>query len=673
MRLVLKQRTFFGFLIFTTLLALFLGSSRQIQAFPGAGHDDRLFINQTISLVQGNWLGSYNQFSLMKGPFYPFFLAINYFFGLPLLISQQIIYCLSGVALIYALSYFCRNRFVLLLIYTLYIFHPTPFVINRVIREGIYASLTTFVIAGAVLVTANLAGRVKYPKVAISHACFFGLSLACFWLTREEGIWLLPSVGLLIILGLVHQVCQSRDLKILFKRSHTLILGILIAGICVMGVAFTNYAYYGVFLGRSELLSTDFKAAFGALTRVKTAKFDVYSPVPLKARQQLYSKSVKFRSLQPYLEDPVFIRDWSQQSCRFYTSTCGDYGGGWFVWALRDAVAKAGYADKAPNALKFYRDLATEVNGLCDSKQLECLPPRTGTMPPLRLETLRALPDAMNKGIKLSLGLSGLNLQDPQLSVGDTDGLMLFTKWTRVPTNPTTQSVQCQFNRLEVLGWFNRVDGQISLAELAEGKTNYGEFFSKTSLPSPDIVQAFKNPLLSQSRFKLDVCCKTCKIALKDKENRILKELSLLQGTTHEEAPWGAYYLDSVKQILPGPNDPKLPEPNILKLGILNWINVTFYQHLMYYINILALSLWCLRFFLTILRFLPWTIIYGIATSIILAIIIRIAILSLIDMTSFPALNFHYLMPAVTLVPIFTILVFTDCVLLYRKRLSLRS
>ncbi|HIK17033.1 MAG TPA: hypothetical protein IGS53_17340 [Leptolyngbyaceae cyanobacterium M33_DOE_097] len=670
---LLGRKSFYPLLGFITLLVLFLGSSRQIQAFTGAGHDDRLFVNHAISLVQGNWLGSYSQFTLIKGPFYPFFLAINYVLGLPLLLSQQAFYCLSGLALIYALSYFCRDRLVLLLIYTLYVFHPIPFGINRVIREGIYASLTTFVIAGSILMMANLMGKVPQAKVAVTHACLFGISLGCFWLTREEGIWLLPSIGLLISLGLVNQFRQSRDLKVLIKQSRPLILGLLITVMCVVGVAFTNYTHYGVFLARSELVSTEFKAAYGALTRVKSKSWDAYIPVPREVRQQLYSKSGKFRSLQAYLEDPETVKVWSQAGCQFYLSACNDYAGGWFVWVLRDAVASAGYADTAPQALKFYRELATEINGLCDSKQLECLPRRTGTMPPLRVTTLQALPHGIKQGIKMSLRLPNLNLQGQQTSMGDLEGLMLFTKWTRVPASPTISSIECHFNRLEILGWFNRVDGKLQLVGLPKRIVNNGEFFWKTTLPSPDLVKAFNNPKLYRSRFKLDVCCKTCKLALTDKKDKLLKEVDLLQGATHGNGPWGAYHLDSVQKIVPGSNESKLPEPAVIKSGILNWVNVFVYQHLVYYANIFALGIWCLRFILMILRFLPWSIIYGIATSLLVAILIRVTILSLIEATSFPAVNFYYLLPSATLVPIFTLLMLSDFVLLCRRRWSLNS
>jgi hypothetical protein len=663
MRFTREWKTFFWLLGGVTLLVLFLGSSRLLQARTTFIYDDRLFLNHAISLLQGDWLGDYNQFTLIKGPFYPVFLAVNYVLGLPLLISQQVIYCLSGVALIYALSYFCRDRWVLLLLYSLYVFHPIPFLVINPIREGIYASLTTFAIAGAILAMANLMGKVEYPKHALYHACFFGLSFGCFWLTREEGVWLLPCISLLIGLGFVSQYRQSRSFKVLIKQSRTLILSLLISITCVLGVALTNYTHYGVFLARSELLAPEFKAGYSALTRVKSTSWSAYVPVPRQVRQQLYAKSEKFRLLQPYLEDPAFINDPTFSSgCLYYASTCGDYAGGWFLWALRAAVAKAGYADTAPHTLKFYRDLATEVNRLCDSKQLECTSPHTGAIPLFRRATLQAIPRTIQRGLKLVTSLPRLNLQDSQLpSADDIEGRALFTEWTRTPTTPT-QITSCQFHHLEVLGWFNRLGGGTGLVN-APGKIE-SEFLVKTVLPSPDLVKVFNDPKLAQSRFKLNLCCETCTLAFTDEKSKILTQVDLLQGakddrsetwSAYASGTWGAYSLDSIKPVPPPP-----PTPNILKLKVLDWLNVTLYQHLLYYATIFALGVWCFKSFLITYRILPWTTSYGIATSLLLAIATRIVIFSLIDVTSFPALQFKYLMPCATIVPIFTILVFTD-------------
>src|SRR3954471_132435 len=45
-------------------------------SIPFSPHDDMLFVKLGGYLAEGKWLGPYDQFTLMKGPGYPAFLAI---------------------------------------------------------------------------------------------------------------------------------------------------------------------------------------------------------------------------------------------------------------------------------------------------------------------------------------------------------------------------------------------------------------------------------------------------------------------------------------------------------------------------------------------------------------------------------------------------------------------
>jgi len=547
----LKRQTVFFYLCGITLLALFLGANRDLFAIPEAAHDDRLFVNLALDLLQGHWLGDYNQYTLIKGPFFPLFMAVNNVLGFPLLVTEQVLFCLAGLAFLYALTYLYRQpRWLLILLYALYAFQPVAFSLNRTVRESLYVSLTVFVFAGGVLGMAHLLGRVP-PQRTVAHAALLGLSSAAFWLTREEGVWLVPSLLLLFVMGAVSQHRQSRSLQTVLGRSRMFGLSLLLCSVCVLCVACLNYANYGVFLARSELLSNEFGAAYGSLTRVKAATWDAHIPVPHAARQQIYAQSPSFRQLQATLDDPATVKGWSSFSCPFYPSTCGDYAGGWFVWSFRDAVVRAGYTT-APRAMQFYRDLANEVNRLCDMKQLQCTKPHTGTLPHLRLEHWQALPHSLWFGIKESVELGQLN---PWSQVGpsssDRVGSDLMASLTRTVTTP---------------------------------------------------------------------------------------------------------------QMLP-----ELPTTNERKLGAIYAVNqVTGF--LLLYTNYLALCLWCLR--LAGYRVMPLTPLYAVVSSLLLAVVVRLLLLALIDVTSFPAMNLGYLAPLLPLKLLFTLLACVDGAMALRVRLG---
>ena len=54
-------------------------------------HDDYLFVRLAKSILNGEWLGPYDQLTLVKGPVYPLFLAVAHHTGLPLLFVQQLL------------------------------------------------------------------------------------------------------------------------------------------------------------------------------------------------------------------------------------------------------------------------------------------------------------------------------------------------------------------------------------------------------------------------------------------------------------------------------------------------------------------------------------------------------------------------------------------------------
>ena len=51
--------------------------------------DDRLYLRTASYLAQGRWLGPFDQFTLLKGPAYPAFVAAMYRSGVPLKVGDN--------------------------------------------------------------------------------------------------------------------------------------------------------------------------------------------------------------------------------------------------------------------------------------------------------------------------------------------------------------------------------------------------------------------------------------------------------------------------------------------------------------------------------------------------------------------------------------------------------
>ncbi|MDB6114092.1 MAG: hypothetical protein JWQ62_1037, partial [Lacunisphaera sp.] len=153
------------------------------------------------------------------------------------------------------------------------------------------------------------------------------------------------------------------------------------ASLPALVVCTLNKRHYGWF-GTCEFRSTQFQDAYGAMLRVRVGPELPHVPVTREARIAMARVSPRFAEVQQKLEGGV-AQGWAGAS-EFFTHlppAAGQVGGGWFMWAFREATAQAGYHKSAALALDFYRKLARELNRACDEGRLSAGPERSGFMP----------------------------------------------------------------------------------------------------------------------------------------------------------------------------------------------------------------------------------------------------------------------------------------------------
>src|SRR5690606_20430122 len=146
--------------------------------------------------INGQWLGPYDQFTLAKGPFYSFFIAANFWIGLPIIISHQLFYLGACVALTASFRPWLRSAAARFSFFVVLVLSPRSgdsSNLTRLLRQCIYVPLGMLVIAGLVMLFNRR--RDAWPRLAVAGATI-GLSYSAFWLTREESIWLAPVIAL---------------------------------------------------------------------------------------------------------------------------------------------------------------------------------------------------------------------------------------------------------------------------------------------------------------------------------------------------------------------------------------------------------------------------------------------------------------------------------------------
>lgn len=460
-------------LIALALLKIYLTSGLALCAIGDSDHDDSLFIKLADSLRTGHWLGPYSNRTLAKGPGFPLWVAFSARIGLPLFLTENLLYVAACFALVVGLQLVVRRRWALLCIYAVLLFNPMTYSesVLRVSREGIYPAQTLLVLAGLV----GLHTRRHHAVAVMARwAMLLGVAFAWFWLTREEAVWFVPSLALLLGVTAI-AIWKGRE------SHHALRLGLCVVPLFIWGMSLLcvctiNRVKYKVFT-TCEFRWKPFLKAYGSLARVEQHPWQRYVPVPKETRQRIYAVSPAFRELEPYLEGQEG-RDYAH--CGAFLLPNGgsepEIAGGWFMWAFRDAVSLAGHYGNGKSARAYYLRLAAEVNHACEVGLLPAGPNRSTMLPPWRNEYGGLLFRKALDGIQFLASFQRFHV-GPEPSTGERSALSLFEDLTHgrlaLPANvtppPERRVDEVRMAVLSDIGWLYQLLTPWATAAAAAG------------------------------------------------------------------------------------------------------------------------------------------------------------------------------------------------------------
>lgn len=436
------------------VVTLVLASHQAVVAIASATHDDLLFLKQAISIAQGQWLGDYHNLTHAKGPGFSIFLALNFYFGIPIIMSQQFLYLVSIGLLILALRPLTK-RLTRIIIFAILAFNPYFLTWLRITREPLYTIETIAVVACTIALFIHV---YLHPKLfeervndkaahLIYWQCGLGFFYGTFWVTREESIWLAPVI-LLLLVAIFHAAASSviRSRADFSKVSTSVVRFILPTILCffatLLPVLLLNQTYYG-FWGITDTKTDEFRAAYGSLTRVKDEDWHPYVPVSQETREALYLVSPAFQELEPHLEQT--LAGWSENGCLLY-QVCDDIAGGWFLWAFRDAIQLAGYFESYDKLETYLRSLTDEISEACRTPKIDCRNLKKSLSPRFNSYHLEHFPSSFLTGIKKLVLLKGQSQSSSieqvaadRTSIGVSDRIQIFEIFLHSRTFPVQE------------------------------------------------------------------------------------------------------------------------------------------------------------------------------------------------------------------------------------------
>jgi len=263
-----------------------------------ARHDDYLFIKLANNLIRGKWLGEFDYITLVKGPMYSFFIALNSYTSFPLKVSEYLLYALACFIFYKSFKLISKTKILPEILLLLLILSPYVEIINNVTRESIYSSLTILIIAFFNLI---YYARNRNLILLTFISIVAGFIVFVFWYTREEGIWILPYIIIVSSFINFKVFNQYKFSKNTLIRNLLCLLFIPSFLVFEKGFALKNKAVYGLEM-TLDVKTKEQTNAFEALFRVKNYGKEIpYLQLNKATRAEIYKVSPSFKRVRTRL------------------------------------------------------------------------------------------------------------------------------------------------------------------------------------------------------------------------------------------------------------------------------------------------------------------------------------------------------------------------------------
>lgn len=323
-----------------------------IYALANYKHDDLLLVTLAQHLQEGEWLGTYNNLTLVKGISFPVFLALCNRFCIPYLFGMGLFYTGAVILFVTAVREQISNRWVQLGIYLFLLYSPAMLSVDA--QQRVY---NCALVPGAILlVFAGVLGvffrRHRSWKTVLVWSCFLGFVFPFFWHLRNDTMWMLPfvltgtgiSIFCIIKKNGFHKGTAVKSLICLIPVLTLVFSNLMIAGI--------NQKHYGLFVvnDRSGSSEAEFISRLMEMDE-KSENPNVW--VSQNAMKKAVEVSPALQEIQPQIEE-MFQSGWASG---------GEIVGDIVVWAFRDAMEAAGYYQgNAPETEAFYKRATAELD-----------------------------------------------------------------------------------------------------------------------------------------------------------------------------------------------------------------------------------------------------------------------------------------------------------------------
>lgn len=339
-------------LVLLTLGRLYLLRHEDIVGHPSS-YDDYLFAQLGEHAF---WSRPPDDKSLLRLPAYPIWIWLCHQTGIPLYAGTNFLFIIVSLFLVVGLRQLNVPRLACFFVYAALLYEINAISsLRRMVADNLYGILVLLSLGFITFVLA--ADSIRRRWIASAG---LAMSLSLCSITRAESVLVWVALLLFLVSVIFRQrAANTWQLNSMRWIAAAAVLPLLAVIAAPLGVAAVNKRVFGVFTACS-LTSSNFTALTNCLLAI-TPDHDIpYVPVTRNARMKAYGVSPAFAALKPYLEGSS-VANWANFAKQRYNVALEEIGGGWFFYALRNAVVVNTDARTPAETEAYYRETASQL------------------------------------------------------------------------------------------------------------------------------------------------------------------------------------------------------------------------------------------------------------------------------------------------------------------------
>ena len=316
-------------------------------------YDDYLFVQLGAHAF---WWRPPDEASIIRLPVYPLWIWLCHQSGIPLYLGTNLLSIGAALFLVYALRQLGLARPACVAVYIALLFEINAIdSMRRVVASNLYGILFVATLAWMALALASTRSQQLWIACA-----GLAVSLGLFAITRAESVLAWIAFISFVVAFILREI-MAAGLRGISGRKLAAV-GLLPALALIAAplvVATANKSVFGVFAS-SGLTSPAFSAAINHLLAIKPDKDIAYVPVTRDARKKAYAVSPAFAKLEPFLEGAQG-RTWGRFAAERYHVPNEEIGGGWFFFAMRRAIIASTEARSPARVEAYCQQIASDI------------------------------------------------------------------------------------------------------------------------------------------------------------------------------------------------------------------------------------------------------------------------------------------------------------------------